>query len=227
MAATRLVWLAILITSNALLAADTGSSGPLADTPARNYRIVAGESWLRVLVFRGGLLRGLGHNHVVSSTGFDGIVTVTEPFHDSDVSIELPLATLTVDDPGARTAEGDQFPGTVPDEDIAATRKNMLSPRLLDAARFPVIALRSTSIAGELDDLSISFDVEILGTVRTLTVPAHAEISGDTLRANGEFDVTHAALGLRPFTAALGALRVRNGLVLRYSIVARRTSGGG
>lgn len=190
---------------------------------AGNYRIDPAASELRVLVYRGGLLGGLGHNHVVSSNSINGYVDVAEALEDSRVSLELLKESLVVDDPAIRKAEGEKFANTVSTDDITATRRNMLGPDLLDASRVAEIRVHSTRVTGEYPDPTVTADVSVLGVARELTFPVTVRMTDNKLLAAGELSVTHKELGLRPFTAAMGTLRVRNELTFRYEIVAVRT----
>lgn len=189
---------------------------------AGQYRIDTAASELRVLVYRGGLLGGLGHNHVVSSNGINGHIDVTEDPGGSRVRLELLKESLVVDDPAVRKAEGEKFANEVSTDDIAATRRNMLGPDLLDASRVAEIRVDSTRVTGEYPDLTITAEVSVLGVARELTFPVTARMTDNKLLATGELSVTHKELGLRPFTAAMGTLRVKNELTLRYEIVAVR-----
>lgn len=189
---------------------------------AGQYRIDPAASEIRVLVYRGGLLGGLGHNHVVSSNGIDGHIDVTDNPGDSRVSLELLKDSLVVDDPAIRKAAGEKFTNTVSTDDIAATRRNMLGPDLLDASRVAEIQVNSTRVTGEYPDLTVTADVSVLGVAGELMFPVTVRMTDNKLLATGERSVTHKELGLRPFTAALGTLRVRNELMLRYEIVAMR-----
>jgi len=215
----RLAWAA---GAAALLSFPLYAAEPGAAPAAGHYRIDTETSELRVLVYRGGLLGGLGHNHVVSSTGINGYVDVSAAPEDSRVRLELPKESLVVDDPAIRSAEGEKFSNKVSTDDIAATRRNMLGPGLLDASRIAEIRIDSTRVTGEYPDLTITADVSVLGVARELTFPVTARMTDNTLLATGELTVTHKDLGLRPFTAALGTLRVKNELTLSYEIVAVR-----
>ena len=55
-----------------------------------------------------------------------------------------------------------------------------------------------------------------------LLVPVMVSTNGDELAAHGTFTVTHGELGLAPFSAAMGALRVRDDMRISYQLVARR-----
>ena len=58
------------------------------ETYPMQFRIDSDSSWLRVLVYRGGLLRGFGHNHVISHNDITGTVTFTQDPHQSALTLE-------------------------------------------------------------------------------------------------------------------------------------------
>lgn len=180
------------------------------------------ESEVAVLVFRDGPLAQLGHNHVVATTALSGRIELRDPLTASSLSLDLPLEFLDVDDPARRRQAGDGFPDNLTEADRAGTRRNMLGPALLDAARFPVIRLQSIAIKGAGTAFLVRASAEVAGGVREITVPVHLELDDTGLVAHGEFALTHAELGLTPYSAALGALRVREDLRVSYRIVARR-----
>jgi hypothetical protein len=64
--------------------------------------------------------------------------------------------------------------------------------------------------------------VEMLGRSIPLTVPTVVKVDGDALTATGEFELDHADLGMKPFTALAGALSVGETLSFTYTITARR-----
>ena len=67
--------------------------------------------------------------------------------------------------------------------------------------------------------------VELLGRAVELTVPTKVVVSGDRVTASGEFELTHAQLGMKPFTVMLGALQVADGMKFVYEITAQAASG--
>ena len=188
------------------------------------YRIDSDSSWLRVLVYRGGLLRGLGHNHVVSHDNITGTVTVTEDLLQSSLMLELRMADLVVDEPELRALEGDDFRKQVSQKDTAGTRTNMLGKKLLQAEQFPSIQVRSEQITGGMPDMEVEATVIVRGAEYTVVFPASIEMSNDSFVASGELEIGHAEIGLSPFKAALGTLKVRDALVLKYEISGARTS---
>lgn len=190
------------------------------------WRVDADASTLRVLVFRGGLLGALGHNHVVAHRAIAGCASLGDSVADSRVRLSLPAAAFEVDNEADRRAAGERFPVPVPADDIAATRRNMLGPRLLDAVLHDVIELGSVTIRGDWPSLEIDFAVDIAGRRRSVSLPVTVTVDGERLAAAGSHEISHRDLGLKPFSAALGTLRVSDRLEFRYEIVLAKTAPG-
>lgn len=187
---------------------------------AHDYRVVPGESDIRVLVFRAGALGRLGHNHVVTAGDVSGRVHLGQTPADSTFELTVPVESLVVDAPEARSAAGSAFEGEPDADDRAATRRNMLGPKLLDGEHYAEVHVRSRSISGSFDDMTITAEFGIRGERHTVELPVAARISGDRLVATGSTRLTHEQLGLEPFTAGFGTVRVADELTFRYSIVA-------
>jgi hypothetical protein len=201
-----------------------GVSRPSATVVSVGQRYDIVESDVTVRVYRDGPLARLGHNHVIASTGMTGRVVLAGPVSRSTLELSLPLGSLTVDEPARRAAAGSDFPDNVTEADREGTRRNMLGPALLDAASFPAVHLASVAVAEREGILYVTARADVAGHVREIVVPVTLEIQGPTLVARGEFTVTHADLGLVPFSVAMGALRVRDDLQVAYRLVARKAN---
>lgn len=187
---------------------------------AHDYRIVPEESEIRVLVFRAGALGRFGHNHVVTAQNVSGRVHVGQTPAESTLELTVPVQALVVDAPEARSAAGSAFEGEPSEDDRDATRRNMLGPKLLDGERWPEVHVRSTGIQGSFDDMTVTAEFEIRGERHTIELPVATTFPGDRLVATGSTQLTHAELGLEPFSAGFGTVRVADELTFRYRIVA-------
>jgi polyisoprenoid-binding protein YceI len=183
-----------------------------------HYRIDGDSSWLRVLVYRGGILRGLGHNHVISLNDLAGTVTIPRDPLQATLMLEFKVADLVVDEAESRTLEGDDIRGQISQKAIAGTRTNMLGKKLLQAEQFPSIQIRSQKITGHMPNMDIEATVVIKGTEFTVVFPASVALSNESFVASGEAEIRHAGIGLSPFKAGFGTLKVRDTLVLKYEI---------
>jgi hypothetical protein len=64
--------------------------------------------------------------------------------------------------------------------------------------------------------------VRLAGEQHSIAVPLHYEIQADEIVATGDFPLKQTDLGLSPFTAVGGALKVRNEMKVRLRLVAKR-----
>lgn len=197
-----------------------------AQEPATNkeFRIDSETSWLRVLAYPDGPLRRFGHHHVISHHGISGIVIVAPNPLESTIMLELAVADLEVDDSAMRELEGEDFVKEVSQKDIDGTRGNMLGDNLLNGEQFSTIQIQSTAIEGSMPNVNIVATVIVTGMEQTVKFPASIELTDDSFVASGQLEITHGELGLSPFTAAGGALSVRDLLVLKYEISGARVA---
>lgn len=198
----------------------TAPATPAAAT--RNYQIDTERSLLQILVYRGGKLAALGHNHVVASHDLTGSVMRTDPLAGTRFDIRLPVASLTVDEPELRRQAGEDFQAEVPQSARDGTRRNLVSGAVLDAEHFADIRLRTVD-AEDLQNgrFDVGVDIVIKGQIRRLRVPVQLQVTANELSASGELTVLQSDLGLTPFTALLGALTVENQMRVRFRVVAK------
>jgi len=182
------------------------------------FHVDSDSSWLRVLAYPDGPLRRFGHNHVISHQNISGTVLTTQNPLDSMITLELQVTDFEVDNASLRKIEGADFEKKVSQKDIDGTRVNMLAENLLDAKKFPIIKVFSSSIDGNFPNVNVKAVITIKGEEHNINVPSTIEIDDKSFVARGYLEVTHGDLGLTPFSAAGGALTVRDLLVLKYEI---------
>jgi polyisoprenoid-binding protein YceI len=188
-------------------------------TGATRYRIDSVASEVHILVFRGGAMARLGHNHVVSSKDVSGTLWLQDDLAHSRIELSLPVATFSVDDPQARSKEGEDFAAEVPRDAREGTKRNLLRGEVLDAEHYPKISLRSVKIGGTRQAPELSMRINIRGVERDVLVPATVREDGGRLTASGEFAIKQTDFGITPFTVALGALQVLDQLRIKFSVV--------
>ena len=181
------------------------------------------KSDVRLLVYRDGALSTFGHNHVVSLKDFKGTIHLQPKLGQSRVELEIPVDRLIVDDAALRRLEGEDFANQPSKDDIAATRTNMLGNALLNARQFPTIKVTGTS--GPVDaknSAMLDLSVQLVGQEIKLTIPYTLKLEGDQLEASGAVELSHRQLGLKPFSALLGSLRVAEQMKFKYRIRASK-----
>ena len=201
-----------------------------APPPPRAAESLPHETWdivssrLEVRVYRDGAMQQLGHNHVITSDAINGTIELRDPQSQTGFTLELPLASLVVDDPASRIGAGAEFAAPVPEKDRAGTVRNLLGPGVLDAARQPVLQLTADGFSGGPADYTARVRVGLRGEERVIDVPLTVSFEGDRLRIHASVRLHHADLGLVPFSVALGALRVRDDIEIDCRLEARRAT---
>jgi hypothetical protein len=192
---------------------------------AERYVVDAAQSDVHWLVYKAGALSRLGHNHTVAVGDLSGNVSVNRgDLAKSQFDLQFSVAELVVDDPALRSTLGEEFASVPKPDDIAGTRTNMLSERVLDGDKHPQIRLVGTgplTVAGKQE---LAVKVEMLGRTVDLKVPTEVTIQGEELHAKGEFELNHADLGMKPFSVMAGALQVGEKLSFSYDVTARRAA---
>lgn len=189
---------------------------------ARVYTIAPDLSTLHILVYRGGTLARLGHNHVISSRHLGGRIWLGTTLESSGFDLSLPVQELIVDDDAARSAEGPDFPPGVPQAARDGTRTNMLRESLLDGERYPLIRIQSLRLQGEAATPQVQAALRIRDQTREVTVPVQVRTEDGRLEVRGEFPLRQSDVGITPLSVAMGALQVVDTVTIKFHLVGTR-----
>nr|WP_315464167.1 YceI family protein [uncultured Rhodoferax sp.] len=194
-----------------------------ADQAALLYRIVPAESALRILVYRGGTMAKLGHNHVISSADVHGRIWRGPSLESSGFEITVPVNTLIVDDNSTRLEEGEDFPLNLSEDAKAGTKANMLRPTLLDGAQYPDITIRSTQISGDGSTPEVVASMRIKDQTRDIRLPVRITDLDGGIAIQGSFEFRQSDFGITPLSIAMGALTVQDTVKIKFRLVAKAT----
>jgi len=223
---TRLtVFIALLLALMPATAQDLaglGSLRPVGELEPGTFTISAPDSILRIYVGRAGLLGGLGHNHVVHTRGLNGSISLAPDLPDSTAEFSFAVDSLVVDDPAERERAGDGFESQPGESAIANTRENMLGPAVLAAADNPEVTVRVSTLEAGTDAWRFAVRVSLRGGNFEFELPARLTATADTLQVGADFALDHEDLGLRPFRAVAGTLRVAQELRFELRLLAER-----
>lgn len=182
------------------------------------YAIDAEQSEIYWRIYRAGAAARFGHNHVISIGELEGSVTVGDDVSAATWELSFPVTGLIIDDPAIRALYGEDFESVPSEDDKAGTKTNMLTDRVLNGEVYPQIALRGTGVNGSLDDAELPVTIEMLGRSIAQSFPAQISIDADFVTVSGEYRLTHADLGLEPFTAFGGLMAVGDDIDFTYRI---------
>ncbi len=202
----------------AALAALIGWGGTPQSAPAVSYRISAAASKVEISVYKEGILKAFGHNHLIAAKDFSGSVYFAAGrVSDSSVTLSIEARSLTVLDPDA--SEKDR-------RDVQAT---MAGAQVLDVARYEKITFRSTRVSRIKqvgNDWEVILDglLNLHGVEKPITLPVRIHIESNRLRAEGEAHVLQTNFGMTPVRVGGGAVKVKDEVKIGFSIVADQTS---
>ena len=182
------------------------------------YPVDSGSSELRLLVYRAGPLANLGHNHVMVDRAVRGIVQIGASLSASSFSLSAAVNGFVIDDAQSRRDEGSDFPGDIPEEAKAGTRRNMLSSAVLDAAEFPDITVKSIALSGTLNEMNADLEISAAGHTSRISVPLTLQGDAHHFIAAGSMELRQTALGMSPYSLLHGALQVQDAMQLRFKI---------
>ena len=201
---------------------------------ATRYAVDSQSSRIWLQLHADGPLARLGHTHVIVAQQLRGDVWLHPQVERSALGLVIPVNALLVDDPHERAAAGAEFAEPIDAEARAGTSEHLLGGSQFDAAHYPALSLRSLRVrpvdataiagAGEAADLAavIEFQVTVRDHTAQLLVPVHWQLHGEQLRASGAIEFKQSDLGIEPYSALLGALRVADSVAARFEIVAQR-----
>jgi polyisoprenoid-binding protein YceI len=175
------------------------------------YSIEPESSRIEIRVFRGGLLGGLGDNHVVVLGTFSG---TAEASGESPRRVHVlgESGSLRVVDPGASNSTREQV------------QQMMLGATVLDTGRYKTVELQSRSLArGETErSWRMLADLTLHGVTRQEEFPLSWEQEGGRLQVRGARKLRLRDFGIEPPRVAMGTIKVRNEFELIYEITLRK-----
>jgi polyisoprenoid-binding protein YceI len=106
-------------------------------------------------------------------------------------------------------------------------QETMLSENVLDVAKYPTIAFRSRQIAvenraGNHVRLRVVGDLTLHGVSRQIESPVDVNLSADRLTATGTLAVSQTQFGIKPVSAGLGTVKVKDEVTVSYTFTAHR-----
>lgn len=162
-------------------------------------------SLVYALVYKSGAASAVAHDHAIRARSLQGTV-VLDPDDPTacSVEVEVDLTSLDPAAPAARAAAG--LDGQVSERHRQTIQRNLSGEEQLFVERFPVASFRSSVCARVADRLELTGVFSLRGVERPLTTTLQLADG----RLTGGFSLLQSDFGYAPYTAALGALRVRD-----------------
>src|SRR5438105_5028324 len=183
-----------------------------ANLATQRYRLDSSQSKFIAHALRGGLLWFKGHDHLVAVREFTGEAQMT-PDTLTPASLEITAKTASMEETSSVFTE---------------PQKKIINKELREIVllpdQYPDIVFRSTNVNGKAIgssqyDLKIIGDLTLHGVTRQITIPTKVTVTGNDLRAQGEFSVNRSDFKVKATSAAHGLVRVRNKIKFTFDIV--------
>ena len=207
----RTITSALMLMTFAYLAVATAGTAPQMVT----YTLDASRSKFMAHADRSGLLWFKGKDHHLAASEFSGEVGIT-PQTITPASLRLVVKAASLHETGAAFTE---------------QQKEIINKELrelvLHPDQYPEIVFQSTNVtakAAGTDRYAVKIDgnLTLHGVTRRITIPAVVTISGNDLRAVGEFEIDRDDYKVKATSAFHGLVRVSDEVEFEFDIVGHR-----
>src|SRR6266403_411257 len=205
----------MLVTRAGIFPTAGGNNSPARETtyPATSkYSLDSSQSKFIAHAYAGGLFWFKGHDHYVAAREIGGEAEIT-PDSITPASLHLVVKSGSLVETGAVFTE---------------QQKQIINKELreivLQPDQYPEIIFQSTEVRGKSlgngrYDLKISGNLTLHGVTRPIEIPAQVTLTGNDMRAVGEFSIDRGDYKVKATTAFHGLVRVRGKLKFNFDIV--------
>ena len=191
-------------------------SNGLPSTAATNrYQLDASRSKFIAHALAGGLFWFKGHDHLVAVRDFTG-EAVLDPDSVANSSLQITAKTASMEETSSV---------------FTAPQKQIINKELREIVllpdQYPDIIFKSTAVSGKSTapgqyDLKITGNLTLHGVTRPVTIPTKVTVTGNDLRAQGEFSISRDDFNVKATSAFHGLVRVRDKVKFEFDIVGRQ-----
>jgi polyisoprenoid-binding protein YceI len=193
---------------------DSHSPAEVSASPGARYVLDPRVSRFTVRVFATGMLSAFGHSPTIAIRDFAGEARF-DPDHPETGSLHVTVkaASLRVTD-------------DVSDKDRREIEREM-QENVLESARYPEIVYDCSRVSVD-NPGNGNYSVKLLGSLtlhgvtRSQPIQARLAVTGDLLRAFGEFAIRQSDYNIKPVSAIGGGLKVKDEVKFSFDIVSRK-----
>ena len=200
----------------ALTLATIVGPGSLLGAPAKvTYILDASQSKFMAHANRSGLLWFKGHSHHLAASEFSGQVEITTDTI-TPASLRLVVKAASLHETGA---------------DFTEQQKQIINKELreivLHPDQYPDITFQSTNVTAKSTgadryEVKIDGNLTLHGVTKQVRIPAVVTLSGNNLRAVGEFSIDRDDFKVKATSAFHGMVRVDDDIKFEFDITGRR-----
>jgi polyisoprenoid-binding protein YceI len=189
--------------------------GKASSVATQRYRLDASKSKFIAHALAGGLLWFKGHEHLVAVREFTGEAQIN-PDSIAASSLEITAKTGSMEETSSVFTDAQK---QIIDKEL---REIVLLPD-----QYPEIVFKSTNVTGKATgsnqyDLKITGDLTLHGVTRPITIPTKVTVTGNELRAQGEFSISRDDFKVKATSAVHGLVRVKDSVKFTFDIIGHR-----
>jgi polyisoprenoid-binding protein YceI len=178
----------------------------------RSYTLDSSQSKFIARAFAGGLLWFRGKDHLIAVREFTGEAQIT-PGSITPASLEI----------NAKAASMVETRDVFTEQEKQIINKE-LREIVLEPEKYPDITFKSTRVTGKSTsadryELTIEGNLTLHGVTRGITIPTEVTLTGNDMRARGEFSIERDDFGVKATSAFHGMVRVRQKIKFTFDIV--------
>jgi hypothetical protein len=183
------------------------------------YRLDPNGTQVDILVRRDGPLARFGHDHAISVRNPEGFLLLADPESGSRADLRFAVRDLGVDEPEARRRHGlNAGPDAAA---VAGTRDNLLQ-HVLDAERWPWVNVSLSAFSRQGEHWSADVVIEVNGQRHATRQPFSMRLEDEVPVVEGFLVLRQTELGVQPFSALGGGLRVADPLEIHFRLQGTR-----
>ena len=189
-----------------------------------------------LITHRGGVAKGLAHNHVVFAKKSEVTLTTAATIEEGKFLVKIPAGDLDTDSAAVTNkwfprikAAGilEEMPGEVSESDRNKIRKDMLGSDQLDIEKFPEITAEVLSLSPKprkAAQIDATHDAQVRVTIRgraiVRAIPARVMMTGNSLNveAFGQFKFTE--FNIKPVSLMFGAIQNKDDIDIYVNFTA-------
>lgn len=185
---------------------------------AADYKVDPKRGHMVVKTEKAGMAARLAHVHYVAARDFSGTLSYDPAAPEkSSVKVDADARKLLADDTAVRKVFGE---GPISDGDRKDIQKNMESDDQLDVRKYPKMGFVSTGVSKKGQDLLVKGKLTLHGVTKEVSFPTTVTMEGTALHAKGEIKFNHRDFKIDTYSAAFGAVRNGQPLVLFLDLYA-------
>ena len=167
-----------------------------------------------VRAFASGMLSAFGHSPTIAIRDFAGEAQFSpDKLETATLHVTVKAASLSVTD-------------DVSDKDRREIEREM-QEKVLESAKYPEIVYECSQVSADNPgngqySIKLRGNLTLHGMTHSLVVPARVAVTGEMLRAFGEFSLRQSGYNIKPVSAIGGGLKVKDEVKFSFDIVARK-----